>query len=131
MTNYKGVLRDIYLSEELKIDSQYSMRLKGTIERLCTAADDKFDKCFMKVCTDLIAITKDSKKKQPCFSKMYLYLTENMHKALEELPQEYRDPILWQVVSYIAIATTNIPMQLQLVRALSCSYLAIYASIAS
>ena len=102
MANYKSVLRDIYLSEELKIDSLYSIRLKGTIERLCTAADDKFDKCFMKVCTDL-AITKDSKKKQPCFSKMYLYLTENMHKALEELPQEYRDPILWQVVSYIAI----------------------------
>ena len=64
MGDYKSVLRDIYLSEVLKIDSQYSKRLKDSIEKLCTAAkNDKFNKCFMKVCKDLITITKDSKKK--------------------------------------------------------------------
>ena len=41
-------------------------------------------------------------KKQPCFSKMYLYMTEKMHKAIEELPQEQRDLILSQVANYIA-----------------------------
>ena len=92
MEDYKSVLRDIYLSEELKIDSQYSQRLKDTIEKLCaaTAENDKFNECFMKVRKDLTAITKDSKKKQPCFSKMYLYMTEKMHKAIEELPRDHK-----------------------------------------
>ena len=31
--------------------------------------NDNLNKCFMKVCKDLITITKDSKKKLLCFSK--------------------------------------------------------------
>ena len=95
MEDYKSLLRDIFHSEELKIDSQYSKRLKDTIEKLCiNEENDKFNKCFVKVCKDIKEITKDSKKKEPCFSKMYLYMTEKLSKTIEELPREQRDPIL-------------------------------------
>ena len=45
----------------------------------------------MKVCKDLITIIKDSKKNSATlFQQNVLYMTEKMHKAIEELPQEQR-----------------------------------------
>ena len=44
----------------------------------------------MKVCKDLITITKDSKNSATLFQQNVLYVTEKMHKAIEELPQEQR-----------------------------------------
>ena len=44
---------------------------------------------------------KDSNKVELCFGEMYLYLAEELPKAIGKLSSEHRDPILWQVCGII------------------------------
>ena len=46
--DYKSILQDIFDSEELKIDSYVVQQ--NSMAKLWTEQNDKFKKCFMKVC---------------------------------------------------------------------------------
>ena len=94
-TNYKAVLRDIFDSEELKIDSEYSKSLKKSIQEICEGEDAEFERCFLDVQQAVANLKTD--KEEYCFDKMYLYLAEELPKAIEKSSTEHRDPILWQV----------------------------------
>ena len=43
--DYRSVLRDICDSEELKIDSKNSKKIKETLQQLCLDGDGRFEKC--------------------------------------------------------------------------------------
>ena len=79
-TNYKSVLRDIFDSEELKIESEYSRSIKTTIQEICEEGNDEFEECFLKVKEDVVK-AKDSYKEEDCFGEMYLYLAEELPKV--------------------------------------------------
>ena len=55
----------------------------------------------MKVKEDVVK-AKDLYKEEHCFGEMYLYLAEELPKAIGKLSSEHRDPILWQVRSLIS-----------------------------
>ena len=102
LVDYKSVLRDICDSEELKIDSKYSHKIKETLQKLCLDGDQRFEKCYERVRKELegvITASKDKNKEQPYFRGMFLYLAEKLPKVLKEfeLPKDYDDPIIWQV----------------------------------
>ena len=84
--NYITFLHDILDSEELKIESEYSKRIKETIEEICVSGNDKFEECFVEV-QGAIGHTVDVNK--PLFRQMYLYLAEDLPKVVSELPKEH------------------------------------------
>ena len=83
-TNYKSVLCDIFDSEELKIESEYSRSIKKTIQEICEERNDKFEECFLKIKEDVVK-AKDSNKEEHCYGKMYLHLAEELSKAIGKL----------------------------------------------
>ena len=91
--DYKTVLRDIFDSEEFKIEPKYSEKLKKTIQRICEDGDEEFEKCYERVrkeVEELVATSRVNKKEQPYyFRDMFLYMTEKLPKVLEDL---MRDP---------------------------------------
>ena len=100
--DYRSVLRDICDSEELKIDSKNSKKIKETLQQLCLDGDGRFEKCYERVRNELegvITASKQKNKEQPYFREMFLYLAEKLPKTLKEfeLPSDYNDPIIWQV----------------------------------
>ena len=117
----KTILRDIFDSEEFKIESNYSEKLKKTIQRICEDGDEEFEKCYERVrkeVEELVATSRVNKKEQPYFRDMFLYTTEKLPKVLEDLTRDLRqdltedlmaaeqpscnyrgDPIIWQVAS--------------------------------
>ena len=47
--SYKDILKDIYDSEEMKIESEWCKALKRTIDTLCTEENTTFYSLFKKV----------------------------------------------------------------------------------
>ena len=100
----KAILRDIYGSEELKIQSNRCKLLKETIDALCAGPNDiAFSKTFDKLRKDIVDEKK--KKKEQGMSKgcrvLYLYQVERLPHILSRLGVEKagssNDCILWQV----------------------------------
>ena len=64
---WKNILRDIYESEELKIDSgRTSKAFKGLLHQLCAATPEDaklrlFHKCFASVDNDIEELNKEAK----------------------------------------------------------------------
>ena len=101
-------MRDICDSEELKVDSKYSKKTRETLQQLCLNGNERFEKCYQRVREELESIIKASKEKneaQPYFRGMFLYLAEELPKALKDcdLPSGYDDPIVWQVVIKLVV----------------------------
>ena len=71
----KTVLHDVFESEELKIQSDYSARIKQTVEEICTGTSNEFEECFLRVKKGVCAIKSESNVKEPCFRKMYLFFS--------------------------------------------------------
>ena len=102
---WKNILRDIYDSEELKIDSERSKELKGLLDQLCTAAPEDtnlrlFQECFAAVDNDITQIKKEAKttkEERPYFKRMFLYQAQRLSPTIQGLPENLRDPIMWQV----------------------------------
>ena len=98
--DYKNVLHDICDSEELKVDSKYSKKIKEALQRLCVDGNEMFEKCYERVRKELeevIATSKEKNKEQAYFRGMFLYqLVEELAKILSDfkLPSDYDDPIV-------------------------------------
>ena len=81
--DFKVVLRDIYDSEEMKIDSTYTRTIRSTIEELCSTSqrDKQFEQQYLTVleATErIIKKAKTDKKEEPFFREMFLYLAEDL-----------------------------------------------------
>jgi len=71
--DYKIILRDLWDSEELNIDSSYGQALKSKVERLCRDGDAVFERFFLKVQeVDKVVKSNKAKKEQPYFKAMSL-----------------------------------------------------------
>ena len=93
----RTVLRDVFESEELRIQSNYSTAIKQAIEEVCTGCSRKFEECFLRVKEGLSAAKGKSNTNEPCFRKMYLFLAEKLPALIQKLPERLNDPILWKV----------------------------------
>ena len=81
--DFMVVLRDIYDSEEMKIDSTYTRTIRSTIEELCSTSqrDKQFKQQYLTVleATErIINKAKTDKKEEPFFREMFLYLAEDL-----------------------------------------------------
>lgn len=114
--SYKDILRDIYDSEEMKIESERCKALKRTIETLCTGENQAFYSLFKKVREELIDLKKkESVAKRNLFQACYIYQAERLPVLQQQqqlaIGMEHQDIgeggindcILWQVatISYI------------------------------
>ena len=101
VNDYKCIVRDLWDSEEFKINSKYSETLKNTVEKICSEGSAPFEQCFLEVTEAVERMVKSNdgvNKEQPNFRDMYLYLAKELPKVLEKLSSDYNDPILWQVL---------------------------------
>ena len=81
--DFKVVLRDIYDSEEMKIDSTYTRTrtIRSTIEELCSTSqrDKQFEQQYLTVleATErIIKKAKTDKKEEPFFRESVVIVTE-------------------------------------------------------
>ena len=99
--NYKDILRDVYDSEELKIDSQRSKSIAKVIDQLCVSENTAFSDLF-----SLVSKEVEQKRKEPAairnsFQACYMYQAERLPVVLQQLGKEQQgsmnDSLLWQV----------------------------------
>ena len=97
MPEMLSILRDIYESEELKIDSVRSKTLKQTVDTLCVTENDSFRAMFVRIMEDM-GQRKDLKGSP---HNIFVYIAERLPVLLKDLgkvvPGSITDPILWQV----------------------------------
>ena len=120
----KEILRDIYDSEELKIDSNRCKAIAKTIEMLCTTENSAFNDMYGEVASDIEKKKSEpttKKKKQP--QALYLYQVERLPVLLKKLGKEERgsinDSILWQVSHIIRVTG---PVYILRINPLVCRY---------
>ena len=98
------LLRDIYDSEELKIESERCKALKCTIEELCTRQNTAFLAVVEKVRKEINV--KKSVAKHNLYQACYMFQVERLPVLLGQLGKEHQDTckegnitdsILWQV----------------------------------
>jgi len=73
------LIAKLFSSEEFKIDSTYSEKLKKTIQCICEDRDKEFKECYERVrkeVEELVVTSRVNKKEQPYFRDMFLYMTE-------------------------------------------------------
>lgn len=90
-----SVLRDIFESEELKIDSVRSKTMKETINELCVKENEEFRVIFVRISEDIEERKKSKGSPQNVFS--YVAESELLTNLGEVVPGSITDPILWQV----------------------------------
>ena len=96
MKKKEMIFRDIYKSEELKLDSSRSKILKRTLDdlQLCVNDSTEFDEVFRKVCGDVIKIRKenpDKGTKEPLLQQMFRYQAETLPDRLKFSKQNVTD----------------------------------------
>ncbi|XP_065894855.1 uncharacterized protein [Dysidea avara] len=100
--NYKDILRDVYDSEELKIDSQRSKSIAKVIDQLCVSENTAFSDLF-----SLVSKEVEQKRKEPAairnsFQACYMYQAERLPVVLQQLGKEQQgsmnDSLLWQMI---------------------------------
>lgn len=87
---YRTVLRDIYELEELRIESEYSRKLKEIINQLCITCHEKFEECFIIIKSDIERIKNEakSKRKEPPFARdLFLYMNSSLPSVIKHLPK--------------------------------------------
>ena len=90
-----STLRDLWDSEEFKINSDISSSLKATVDKICREGNELFEQCFEEVKEGLEKARANNSG--VFFQVMYMYLAQELPRVLEKLPSPYNDPILWQV----------------------------------
>ena len=108
---YKEVLRDIYCSEELKIESKRCKKISSTIDTLCTGENTSFCALFELVSKEIEQKKELSAKcKLFKFQASYMYQAERLPVVLQRLGKEeegsVNDSILWQVAELIIISAS-------------------------
>ena len=93
-----SILRDLWDSEEFKINSDVSSSLKTTLDKICSEGNEMFVRYFEEV--KLSVEKAKSNNSGAFFQFMYMYLAQELPTVLEKLPSPYNDPILWQVRIY-------------------------------
>ena len=81
--DYKSVLRDIFDSEEMKIDSEYTEKLKRTVQRICEDGDGEFEKCYEQVrkeVEEVVATSKVNKRSSHTSGACFCTLLRNYPK---------------------------------------------------
>ena len=100
-TFYKDVLRDIYYSEELKIESKRCTQIRKTIDALCTEENFAFSTLYSMISKDIDQEKKELDVKRNLFQVSYMYQAERLPVLLQRLGKEeegsINDSILWQV----------------------------------
>ena len=100
-TFYKDVLRDIYYSEELKIESKRCTQIRKTIDVLCTEENFAFSTLYSMISKDIDQEKKELDVKRNLFQVSYMYQAERLPVLLQRLGKEeegsMNDSILWQV----------------------------------
>ena len=101
---YREVLRDIYYSEELKVESKRSKQLASTIDRLCIAKPTIFFNLLEAVSKEIDVKKKELtgvNAKRRMHQASYMYQVERLPVVLRCLGKEeegsMNDTILWQV----------------------------------
>ena len=102
---YKEVLRDIYYSEELKLESKRCKQLASTIDGLCIEKPAKFF-ALLEVVSKEIEVKKKElsgvNAKRKIYQASYMYQVERLPVVLQCLGKEeegsMNDNILWQVI---------------------------------
>ena len=102
-SNYKDLLRDIYDSEELKIESERCRALKHTIDELCTRQNTAFLAVFQKLEKE-IDVKKKSVGNGNLYRACYMYQVERLPVLVGQLGKEHQegsmnDCVLWQVAT--------------------------------
>ena len=102
----QGVLRDIYDSEELKIDLERSKAISKVIDQLCATVDGSsaFSELYELVGKEVEQkkeLEKEPAAKRNLFQASYMYLAKGLPIVLKRLgkeqPGSISDPLLWQV----------------------------------
>ena len=100
--NYKDILRDVYDSEEVKIDSQRSKNIAKVIDQLCVS-----ENCFFIETFSIVSKEVEKKKKEPAaicnsIQACYMYQVERLPVVLgKEQQGSMNDSLLWQVANLI------------------------------
>ena len=107
------VLRDIYCSEELKIESKRCKNFSSTIDTLCTGENTtSFCALFELVSKEIEQKKKElsAKCKLFKFQASYMYQAERLPVVLQRLGKEeegnVNDSILWQVAELAIISAS-------------------------
>ena len=111
----KEVLRDIYCSEELKIESKRCKKISSTIDTLCTGENTtSFCALFELVSKEIEQKKKElsAKCKLFKFQALYMYQAERLPVVLQRLGKEEEGSvnlnysILWQVAELVIISAS-------------------------
>ena len=104
--DFKTLLRDIYYSEDLKIDSPFANNMKAKLNEICSAGADHntvFWQCF-----SLVEASVREKKhvlkgggREISYKDIFLYQAEQTPKLLAKFPPQLtgslQETVLWQV----------------------------------
>ena len=109
--DFKTLLRDIFYSEELRIDSQFAANLKEKLDELCRGQVPEEQSSTFQCCYTAVKLDVKAKKnairmrgagREISYKDIYLYQAEEVPKLLAKFPSQLtdslREPILWQVL---------------------------------
>jgi len=95
--HYRVILRDVYDSDELKIDSQRSKSIAKVIDQLCLSENTSFSKLF-----SLVSKEVEKKKKKPAAIHNSFQACQ-VERSPVVLQQGERSPVLFQQLGKGAI----------------------------
>ena len=97
--DYRDLLRYIYDSEECKIDSSDSKKLKELCEELCVVEHKEFFDVYCTVEDDIMRI-KQAGGKKTSFQLMYEHSSSEFLDIYKDIdPQaKHKNLVMWQVV---------------------------------
>ena len=101
LVGFQEVLRDIYFSEDLKIQFDRCKNILVTIDVLCVKENNDFCAMYKLIREEIQEKRKTVTVKQKLFQAAYLYQVERLPIVLQRLGTEeegsMNDIILWQV----------------------------------
>ena len=102
LVDFKDILRDIYDSEDMKIQSDRCKKILVTIEGLCSTENADFCATYKEVCKEIQKKRRETlTAKQNLFQAAYFFQVERLPAVLQRLGTEEEgsknDIILWQV----------------------------------
>lgn len=111
VAGYKELLRDVYNSEELKIESKRCKAISNTIDALCRVNNTDFSALYEVVRKEIYQRKKELSAKHKSCQAAYMYQAERLPVVLQQLGKEeegsMNDSILWQVRIHVCLIQDN------------------------